>query len=71
MIKKVENINPKSKFLTPQGWRTPKFVWEDLEYGHRDLTKKGVKTHRERLIRLGITPNMTEDEAREHLKRRD
>lgn len=69
MIEKIENTNPKTRFLTSKGWRAPKTIWIDTEYGHRDITKKGVKAHRERLIRLGITPDMTEDEAREHLKK--
>lgn len=69
MIKKVKNINPKTRFLTSKGWRTPKEVWIDTEYGHKDITKKGVMAHRERVIRLGITPDMTDDEAREHLSK--
>lgn len=67
MIIKIKNENPKTRFLTSKGWRTPKEIWIDTEYGHKDITKKGVIKHRERLIRLGITPNMTEEEARNHV----
>ncbi|MFS0643714.1 hypothetical protein [Siminovitchia sp. 179-K 8D1 HS] len=67
MIIKIKNENPKVRFLTSKGWRSPKEVWIDTEYGHKDMTRKGVIAHRERLIRLGIEPDMTEEEAREHI----
>lgn len=67
---KIKNENPKASFLTPKGWRSPKEIWIDTEYGHKDVTRKGVIAHRERLIRLGITPDMTEEEAREHVLKR-
>lgn len=49
MIIKVENKNPKNTFLTSKGKRTPKVIWLDEETGVRDITKKGVKAHVDRL----------------------
>ena len=69
MIIKIANTNPRVTFLTSQGRRTPKEIWLDEKTGVRDITKKGVKNHVERLNRLGITPNMTEEEAREQARK--
>lgn len=63
MIIKVENKNPKITFLTTKGSRTPKEVWFDTETGVKQITRKEVISHNERLNRLGITPDMTDEEA--------
>ena len=69
MIIKAENINPKTTFLTPKGKRTPKEIWLDTETGVKGMTKKDVVTHNKRLDRLGIKPDMTDEEAREQARR--
>lgn len=70
MIMKVVNANPKVTFLTPKGNRTPKEVWLNTETEFRGMTKKSVIKHTKMLERLGITSDMTDDEAIEHLKNR-
>ncbi|NMA67792.1 MAG: hypothetical protein GX957_16440 [Clostridiaceae bacterium] len=69
MIIKVENRNPKVRFLTSKGNRTPKEIWIDTVTGVKGMTKKDVVTHNTRLERLGITPDMTEEEAREQARK--
>lgn len=68
MIKKVENKNPKITFITINGNRTPKEIWKDIETGVTGMTKKDVIIHNDRLNRMGIAPNMTEEEARKKVK---
>ena len=68
MIRKVRNINPITTFMTINGNRTPKEIWECEDTGIRDITKKGVETHKERLREIGITINMTDEEAIEQAK---
>lgn len=72
MIEKVQNINPKTTFLTPKGNRTPKEVWLNTNNGFniRGLTKKSVIEHEQMLLDLGIKSNMTDDEFVEHLKKK-
>lgn len=69
MIIKVENTNPRITFLTTQGNRTPKEVWIDTETGVKQITRKEVISHNERLNRLGITPDMTDEETINQAKR--
>lgn len=71
MYKKIENLNPKIAFLTPKGKRTPSEVWINTESGFnfRGLTKKSVIEHENMMNRLGITPDMTDDEVIEHIKK--
>ena len=69
MIIKVENINPKITYMTCNGNRTPKTIWKDTETGVTGMRKKDVIKHNERLARLGITPDMTEEEAREQARK--
>ena len=64
MIIKVENINPKITFMTCDGNRTPKTIWKDTETGVTGMRKKDVIIGNQRMERLGITPDMTEEEAR-------
>lgn len=64
MIIRVENINPKVTYMTCNGNRTPKTIWKDTETGVTGMRKKDVVRHNERLARLGIAPDMTEEEAR-------
>lgn len=68
--KKIKNVNPKTRFLTPKGWRTPKEVWTNTESGFnfRGMTRKSVIEHEKMMGSLGITPNMTNDETVEHLQ---
>ena len=68
MIIKVENKNPKTTFMTCKGNRTPKEIWLDTETGVKGMMKKDVITHNNRLKKLGITPNMTDEEAIEQAK---
>lgn len=70
MYKRIENKNPKVRFLTPNGWRSPKEVWTNTESGFnfKGLTKKSVIEHEKMMNRLGITPNMSDNEAIEHIK---
>ena len=42
---------------------------KDEETGVRDITKKGVQSHVNRLKRMGITPSMTDEEARLQAKK--
>lgn len=69
MIIKVKNINPKITFMTCDGNRTPKTIWKDTETGITGMKKKDVIKQNERLARLGITPDMTEEEAREQVRK--
>lgn len=69
MIVKVENINPKITYMTTKGNRAPKEIWRDTETGVTGIRKKDVIKHNKRLERLGITPDMTEDEAREQARK--
>ena len=69
MIIKVENKNPKTRFLTTERNRTPKEIWIDTETGVKGMRKKDVITHNKRLDRLGIKPNMTDEEAIEQARR--
>lgn len=70
MYKQIENINPKSTFLTSKGKRTPNEVWVNTESGFnfRGLTKKSVIKHEEMMSSLGITSDMSNDEVIEHIK---
>lgn len=71
MYMKIENIKPKTTFLTLKGKRTPKEVWINTESGFkfRGMTKKSVIEHEEMMARLGITPDMTDEEVVEHCKK--
>jgi hypothetical protein len=69
MIIKIENKYPKTAFLTINGVRTPKELWFDEKTGVKDITRKGVQDHINRLKRFGITPDMTDDEAIEQAKK--
>ncbi len=64
MIIKVENINPKITYMTCNGNRTPKEIWKDTETGVTGMRKRDVIEGNKRMERLGITPDMTEEEAR-------
>ena len=68
MIIKVENKNPKITYLTSHGNRTPKEIWKDTITGITGMRKKDVVIHNKRLERLGIKPEMTEEEAKEKAK---
>ena len=63
MIIQIENKNPKIAFLTVKGKRVPKKIWKDTETGITGLTKKDVITHNNRLNTLGITTDMTHEQA--------
>lgn len=65
MISKIENKYPKITYLTTKGNRTPKEIWKDTETGITGMTKKDVIIHKDRLNRMGITMDMTDEEARE------
>ena len=68
MIIKIENIKPVTTFLTSNGKRTPKTIWLDTETGVKGMLKKDVIVHNKRLDRLGITPDMTDEEALEQAR---
>ena len=63
MIIKIKNKNPKITFLTVNGNRTPKEIWQDTETGVTGIAKKDVVIHNDRLNRMGITMGMSDEEA--------
>jgi len=69
MIIKIENINPKITYMTCNGNRTPKTIWKDTETGVTGMRKKDVIKHNQRLAKIGITLDMTEEEAEEQFKK--
>lgn len=62
MFIKVENKNPKATYMTTKGNRTPKLVWQCTESGLKGMTQKGIIKHKERLEKMGVTWDMTEEE---------
>lgn len=69
MIIKVENKNPKVTYLTINGNRTPKQIWKDTETDVTGMNKRDVIKYNERLARLGITADMTEEQVREQARK--
>lgn len=63
-MEKVDNIK-RTVFLTPNGWRTPKQIWQGQDSTGEtftDMTKQGLQNHIKRIEKLRLSnPELFKD----------